>query len=68
MAEALATALLALGLVFVVEGLIYAIAPSIIEDLLDAMRRMPLDQRRAFGLGALALGVVLVWIARGLGT
>ncbi|WP_420858364.1 DUF2065 domain-containing protein [Marivivens marinus] len=67
MAEALATALLALGLVFVVEGLIYAIAPSIIEDLLDAMRRMPLDQRRAFGLGALALGVVLVWIAKGLG-
>lgn len=67
MAEALATALLALGLVFVVEGLIYAIAPSIIEDLLDAMRRMPLDQRRVMGLGALALGVALVWIAKGLG-
>ncbi|RYG91024.1 DUF2065 domain-containing protein [Loktanella sp. IMCC34160] len=63
----MATALLALGLVFVVEGLIYAVAPSIIEDLLDAMRRMPMDQRRAFGLGALAFGVVLVWIAKGLG-
>lgn len=61
------TALLALGLVLVVEGLIYAIAPSIVEDLLAALRGMSLDQRRVFGMAAMALGVALVWIAKALG-
>jgi uncharacterized protein len=61
------TALLALGLVLVVEGLIYAVAPSVVEDLLSALRSMLLEQRRLFGLAAMALGVALVWIAKALG-
>ena len=63
----MATALLAIGLVLVVEGLVYALAPSSIEALLDALRRLTIDQRRAMGLGAMALGVALVWLAHGLG-
>jgi len=55
---------LALGLVLCLEGLAIALAPSRIEDVLDFLARMPLDQRRLLGLGALALGVVLVWLAR----
>ena len=31
-------ALLAIGLVLIVEGLVYALAPSLIEDLLDRLR------------------------------
>jgi uncharacterized protein len=61
------TVLLALGLVLVVEGLIYAVAPSVVEDLLAALRSMSLEQRRLFGLAAMALGVALVWIAKALG-
>ncbi len=63
----MATALLALGLVLVVEGLAWALAPSAIEAMLEALRRLGLDQRRMIGLGSVALGVVLIWMARSLG-
>lgn len=63
----MATALLALGLVLVVEGLAWALAPSAIEAMLEALRRLGLDQRRLIGLGAVAIGVVLIWMARSLG-
>jgi uncharacterized protein YjeT (DUF2065 family) len=61
------TALLALGLVLVVEGLVYALAPSLVEDLLAAIRSLSLQQRRMIGLLSLALGVALVGMARALG-
>jgi uncharacterized protein len=63
----IATIFLALGLVLVVEGLAFALAPSRIDDALELLRRVPPETRRFLGLGALALGVVLVWIARSLG-
>jgi hypothetical protein len=58
---------LALGLVLVVEGLALALAPSRMEDLLERFSKMPLDRRRALGLAAVAVGVLLVWLARRLG-
>jgi uncharacterized protein len=61
------TALLALGLVLVAEGLVWALAPRLIEDLLAALRALTLDQRRLAGLGALAIGLVLIWLAKALG-
>ncbi len=63
----MATILLAIGLVLCVEGLVFALAPSRLEDLMDALRQIPVDSRRVIGLGALALGITLVWIARSLG-
>lgn len=60
-------ALLALGLVLIVEGLVYALAPSLIEELLAAIKQLNLEQRRLFGLAAMALGVALVWLAKSLG-
>ncbi len=60
-------AVLALGLVLIVEGLVYALAPSLVEDLLEALRRMPLETRRMVGLGAVTVGVALLWFAAGLG-
>lgn len=67
MGDAVATALLALGLVFVVEGLIYALAPSFVEDLLAALRRFPIEHRRLVGFLAIVLGLILVWIAKNAG-
>ena len=61
------TVLLAFGLVLIVEGLAYALAPSLIEDLLAMMREMPLETRRLLGLAALASVVFLVWAAKTLG-
>jgi uncharacterized protein YjeT (DUF2065 family) len=63
----LGTALLAIGLLLCVEGLILALAPNRVEDVLEALRQMSPDLRRAIGLGALALGVALVWAAKSLG-
>jgi uncharacterized protein YjeT (DUF2065 family) len=63
----IAAACLALGLVLIVEGLAYALAPSLIEQLLAALKALPHDQRRLLGLAALGLGVALVWIGKTLG-
>jgi uncharacterized protein YjeT (DUF2065 family) len=59
--------LLALGLVLVVEGLALALAPSRMEDALRLIASLGRERRRMLGLVALALGVGLVWVARGLG-
>jgi len=61
------TALLALGLVLVLEGLVYALAPSIVEELLEMLRSFSEGQRRTIGLVAVSLGVLVVWIAKSLG-
>ncbi|MDG1532463.1 MAG: DUF2065 domain-containing protein [Paracoccaceae bacterium] len=52
----------AFGLVLVFEGLVFALAPSRLEDLIAAMSKITVDQRRTFGLIAVALGVGIVWL------
>ncbi len=61
------TALLALGLVLIVEGLVYALAPSLIDQMLAALAAMPPEARRLLGLLALITGLALVWAAKTLG-
>ena len=60
----MATILLAIGLVLCVEGLVFALAPSRLEDILEALRQLSPEMRRMIGLSALALGVTLVWMAK----
>lgn len=59
--------LLAIGLVLVIEGLAFALAPSRLEDLLALIASMSQDRRRMIGLVTVAVGVVLIWLARSLG-
>jgi len=59
--------LLALGLVLVVEGLVFALASSRIDEMLEALKELPPETRRIVGLVALALGVALIWLARSMG-
>lgn len=54
---------LALGLVLIVEGLVYALAPSLIEEMLAALRSLSIEARRLMGLVALTLGAALVLLA-----
>lgn len=63
----IANVLLAIGLVLIIEGLVYALAPSLVEDLLEALRRLPIETRRVFGFLVMVLGVCLVFAARALG-
>ena len=59
--------LAALGLVLIVEGLAWALAPSAIEAMLAALRELPIETRRLVGLAALAMGALLLWGAIVLG-
>jgi len=58
---------LGLGLVLVIEGLVLALAPSRIEDLLATLAALDPEQRRVLGLVAVGAGVALVAVARWLG-
>lgn len=63
----MALIVLALGLVLIVEGLAWVLAPSLIERLLEALRDLPLPVRRQIGALALVSGLILLWIAERLG-
>lgn len=63
----IATVLLALGLVLIVEGLAWVLAPSLIERMLELLRALPEPARRQIGALALVAGLILLWIANQLG-
>ena len=58
---------LGLGLVLVIEGLVLALAPLRLEQILAVLAGLGPDQRRAIGLVAVAIGVGLVVLARNFG-
>ena len=62
-----ANILLAIGLVCIIEGLVYALAPSLIEGLLEALRNLSLEMRRTFGFLVIVLGVCFLLAARAMG-
>lgn len=57
--------LTALGLVLVVEGVIYGGFPDLARKLAVEMLSMPESTLRAAGLFAAAVGVGIVWLVRG---
>jgi len=57
--------LLGLGLVLVFEGLILALMPNRLEELVQMISELPLETRRTAGLAAVAIGVVLIWFVHG---
>lgn len=60
----MSTLLLGLGLVLVIEGLVLALAPLRMEQILQALAGLGFEQRRFLGLLAAAVGVGLVALAR----
>ena len=63
----MAVFVLAIGLVLVLEGLVFALAPSRIEDMLALIAAMSKEQRRMLGLITVAIGVAVIWLARSAG-
>lgn len=55
----------AVGLVLVIEGLIYAIAPGLIRSMLERLREIDPGVLRVGGLAAVTVGVFVVWLVRG---
>ncbi|MCC5965176.1 MAG: DUF2065 domain-containing protein [Natronohydrobacter sp.] len=62
------TIILALGLVLIFEGLVFALAPRRLDDILRMLAEMPIDARRLIGVLALVAGVLLITLARMLGS
>jgi len=59
--------LLALGSVMILEGLVYALAPSLLEQMLELLRRLPEAALRQMGALVVVVGLMLVWLAFQLG-
>jgi len=54
-----------LGLVLVIEGLLWAVAPHLAMRILEGAASAPQGSLRIAGWTAVALGVGLVWLIRG---
>lgn len=57
--------LAAMGLVLVVEGLVYGGFPGLAKRLATEVLSMPETALRIAGLAAIAAGVAVVWMVRG---
>lgn len=55
----------AIGLVLVIEGLIYGGFPALARRLAGEVLSTPENVLRIAGIAAIALGVGIVWLARG---
>ncbi|PZR93993.1 MAG: DUF2065 domain-containing protein [Stutzerimonas stutzeri] len=56
--------LAALGLVFAIEGLLFASIPEIAKDALRSASETPVERMRLIGIVSAIVGVGLVWLVR----
>lgn len=57
--------LAALGLVFVIEGLIFAAFPGAAKRAMASVLESPDATLRLVGIGSAVIGLIMVWLARG---
>lgn len=57
--------ILGLGIALALEGTLYALFPAQMRRMLSQLIAQPDRTFRAFGIGALVAGLVLVWLVRG---
>ena len=60
----LSNAILAVGLLFVVEGILVALAPVYLEKILKVLVKASYENRRIIGLITLGIGTFLIWISQ----
>ena len=53
--------IIAIGLVFFVEGLFLAIFPSRIKSILELIKNTPENKLRFFGIAFLIIGFIIIW-------
>lgn len=54
--------LTSLALVFVLEGMIYALFPDLVRKIMAMALMMPVSQLRLFGFAMLSTGVFVTWL------
>lgn len=57
--------LIGIAFFFVIEGLVYALAPRLLQAYVKKLPTIPEGQLRIIGLVSIAIGVGLVWLVRG---
>lgn len=57
--------IVAVGLVFVIEGLLWALFPSYVVRILQTAYEMGEGALRLTGVAGVAIGFVIVWLIRG---
>jgi hypothetical protein len=57
--------LVAIGLVFAIEGILFAAFPSPVKRAMAHVADTPDSALRLIGIASAVLGVVLVWLVRG---
>jgi uncharacterized protein YjeT (DUF2065 family) len=57
--------LAALGLVFVIEGLVFAAFPAHAKRAMASVMETPEGSLRLIGLGSAVVGLIVVWLVRG---
>lgn len=50
------------ALIFVIEGLLYAIFPRHIQNMMRYASMMPFQKFRSFGLAMFGIGALMLWI------
>ena len=53
-----------LGLVLVFEGLVMALLPRRLDELVKMLAEMPIETRRTLGLAAMMAGIILIWLTK----
>ncbi|WP_186419339.1 DUF2065 domain-containing protein [Bosea sp. CS1GBMeth4] len=57
--------LAALGLVFAIEGLLFASIPELAKEALRSASETPAERMRLIGIVSAIVGVGMVWLVRG---
>jgi uncharacterized protein YjeT (DUF2065 family) len=55
----------ALGLVFVIEGIVFAAFPELAKRAVGAVMETPESTLRTIGLFSALIGLIVVWVVRG---
>ena len=53
--------IIAVGLLFFIEGILYALFPSKMKNMLKAVEKLPVSQLRIGGLLFALIGFVIIW-------
>ena len=60
----ISTILYAIGLVLIIEGLVYVLAPHFVEKMLVSLKEMPSEQRRLVGACMALLGGLILLLIK----
>ena len=57
--------IIAIGLLFFIEGMLYALFPSKMKNMLKVIEGLPINQLRVSGLFFAIIGFIIVWYFKG---